>query len=391
METAAFYTVREPTSWASAPEVLSHSALSRIKSCPLRFQLERSEFPGIGRFPARPNTAAVEGAVVHECLEALFKAFSIAGLPELGSEEARECASGVGLSGLIQTKLDEACRQFIRHPMGAGWKPRTPVYQLANRVIRLFRQQYTSIDHGSGYIALKRPSGPQPAVEPSQLAGWLTSSGALTELKLRHPTLPFEGIIDLVCRRNGETVIVDYKAGAMDSSHRSQLFRYALLWWRNTGLLPERIDIQYLSEKISEPVTEQALDLAERELIHEVDSSSALLRTAPAVATPGDYCGHCNVRQFCATYWEDHNPKSLTHDGFGDVELTICGEPLDEGFRATTSTGVSAGVTSSVQIGKAQFANTRSGQVLRLIGVKFEPQRGEIKVLASTEVWRLSN
>jgi hypothetical protein len=392
MDADAFYTVREPSVWASAPSILSHSALSRISVCPLRYQLERSEFPGIGRFPARPNAAAVDGTVVHECLESLFKAFSIAGHPKLGSEEARECARGVGLTGLIQTKLDEARRGFVLHPMGAGWKPKTPVHQLANRVIRLFRQQYQAIDYApSGSRGGRNPVGEFEASHASQLAGWLTFRGALTEVKLCHPELPFQGIIDLVLFRDGETVIVDYKAGAKDPAHRLQALRYALLWWRNTGELPTKVEVQYLSDRYTEQVSESLLRAIETELEGEIEAVVALLAMSPGDARVGVHCRTCGVRQFCDGYWVGESHCFREKGEFSDIELTVKGMPSVDGFDGFGAGGECIKVTAAPEIGKMWFLGFKEGQRIRLVGVMVGKDSREVRVLSSSEVWRMES
>jgi len=389
MDLTDFFTVRAPVLWASCPPTLSHSSLSRIKRCPLRFQLERSEFPDIGRFPTRPNPAAVEGAIAHECLEALFKAFSIAGLPELGGERARECAREVGLTDLIQKKSDEACHQFTRHPRGVGFQLRNSVHQLANRVIRLFRQQYVSMERGSPQHEPEPHLGSRQPPDLTDLIGWLASCGTLTELNLRHPQFPFEGVIDLIRCRNWETVIVDYKAGAHDPAHRLQVLRYALLWWRVTNQMPGRIEIQYLTEKINEQVTEAILLDTERGLKLEIDAAAKSLACTPAKASPGDHCGFCDVRQFCDAYWKDGTSMLRSRSGFADVELLVSGEPSEHGFHAATLAGTAVKITSSSDVGKIQFRGIGKGQRLRMIGVHFDANNSEIQVNASAEVWRM--
>jgi RecB family exonuclease len=357
----------------------------------LRYQLERSEFPEIGRFPLRPNSAAVEGTVVHECLEALVKAFSMAGLPQLGSDAARECARSVGLTDLIGVKLDEARREFVNHPMGAGWKPSTPVYQLANRVIRLFRQQYPAIDHVShGYRKGSSSDGEAEPVPASQLAGRLISSGALTEVKLCHPKLPFQGIIDLVLRRDGGTVIVDYKAGAKDPAHRLQALRYTLLWWRTTGVLPTWLEVQYLADRYSEQVSESLLIAIESELEEEISAAVSLLATPPARARVDAHCRTCGVRQFCDGYWSGQSASFRERGEFSDIELTVNGLPSADGFDGIGIGGESVKVTAVPEIGKMWFLGVEKGQRIRLVGIVAGKKTGEIRVLSTSEVWRIS-
>jgi len=223
----------------------------------------------------------------------------------------------------------------------------------------------------------------------TDLIGWLASCGTLTELGLRHPQFPFEGVIDLVCRRNGETVIVDYKAGSYDPAHRLQVMRYALLWWRITGQVPGCMEIQYLTEKISEHVTEYDLLEIERELKFEIDAAATSLESTPANASPGDHCGYCDVRQFCDGYWKDGTSMLRSRSGFADVELLVNGEPSEHGFHAATIAGTAVKVTSSSDVGKLQFRGISNGQRLRMIGVRLDASNSEIQVNAAAEIWRM--
>ena len=73
---------------------------------------------------------------------------------------------------------------------------------------------------------------------PADVKTLLKQKRALSEVKLRHPDLPFLGILDRV-QHTGEGVeVVDFKAGKPSEKHRRQLLRYALLWWRQTGDVP---------------------------------------------------------------------------------------------------------------------------------------------------------
>ena len=316
-----------------------------------------------------------------------FKAFGLAGLPELGSDVARECSREVGLTSLIQTKLGDICKRLERHPMGVGFSAKTSVHQLTNRVIRLFRQQYSTIDPSSRPGRLSPFSGPLKNQCYSELARWLKSEGAITELSLRHPQLPFEGIIDLVCYRNGDAVIVDYKAGAEDPTHRLQVLRYALLWWRCAGQLPGCAEIQYLETRINVLVTEEALLQIEEDLKEEIAAASAALASRPAEPSLGEHCGYCDVRQFCSLYWEkNYNLESCNR--YADIEIVVTGDPSDHGFHAVTCSGKPVKVTCSPETGKIQFRSVSVEARLRLIGVRVDSRNSEIHVFSSTEVWR---
>jgi hypothetical protein len=165
--------------------------------------------------------------------------------------------------------------------------------------------------------------------------------------------------------------------------------RYAVLWWRASGQLPDQIEIQYLTEKWSEHVKEAVMMQMENELRREIDAASVTLASPPAKSCPGDHCGYCDVRQFCDDYWQDTASMHRSRGGFVDVQLAVNGEIAAHGFSATTASGSAVKVTSSSDVGKLQFRGLISGDSLRIIGARFESRNNEYYLSASAEIWRL--
>jgi PD-(D/E)XK nuclease superfamily len=94
------YRMGGPTAWAEAPELFSYSTLLAIETCPRRWQLEHSRYGEFDSLPIRPAPAAVEGQIVHEILDRLFKALALRGLPPLGSADFRAAGDRAALARL---------------------------------------------------------------------------------------------------------------------------------------------------------------------------------------------------------------------------------------------------------------------------------------------------
>ena len=65
----------------------------------------------------------------------------------------------------------------------------------------------------------------------------LKERGNLSELTLKHPSLPVVGVLDLVQQGDNDNIaIVDFKTGKPKPEHKDQLETYAVQWWRATKL-----------------------------------------------------------------------------------------------------------------------------------------------------------
>lgn len=389
MNLREFYRVRPPARWGGVPTRFSHSTLARIKSCPLKYQLEHSEFPVVGRFPSRPNRAAIEGTIVHECLELLFRGFTLAGLPDLGTEEARECSRRINLMAVVAGKLHIFQESLNQHPRGQGAQLGSSAQQMTNKVIQLFRQQYTQIDRSGvrATAAVSEVFSTKTSVTPGELLSIVGTNRSLSELRLSHPQLPFDGIIDLVYRGADGTVIVDFKTGAEKQEHLDQAYRYALLWCRSTSEIPKSIEIRYLDRRLVSPVSEAKLIEVESSLAQEISRATDSLGAPPGKAILGAHCQYCDVRQFCKDYWAQSS-ESLTEGGrSADLEITVIGQPSTTGFAAETSSGERVDVVFEPDIGTLLFPPIKDRQSFRVIGARFDPQKRSLLVLPSTEVW----
>jgi hypothetical protein len=343
--THPLYQLLGPTAWAIPPASYSYSSLTAIERCPRQWQLAHSRYGDLARFPTRPHPAAVEGEIVHAVLDQLFKALAVRGMPAMGTPLFRESLAEVDVHKSVRLLILKHERRLADHPRAAAFRLRTSPQQLVNKVIRLFRGLYQDAlkTHRAGDLPeaitrapLQLPSGPA-------LAAILRERGALSELPLVHPTLPFGGIIDLIWLNKGESVITDFKTGREKSEHLKQVAYYAVLWWRCSGVIPGRAEVRYADRFVPVAINEALLVEVEEELRQRVSAAATMLACVPTQAVLGEHCRHCDVRQFCERYWADRSDlfPGRTHavgqETSLDVEVTVGGEPSTAGFDAQTA------------------------------------------------------
>ncbi len=316
--TVDIYQIGGPTSWPQPPATYSFSSLSSIERCPRQWQLSRASYGETDGFPSRPGPATIEGLIIHEALELLFRACGFAGMPTVGTDAFVDVVSGLNIGRTIHRFMREREQAIASHPRGAGFRFRRSAAQLANEVIRLFRQQYHPRDTARLVVGHEAV----PATSGSVLQA-LHTFKALPEVKLKHPTLPFTGIIDLVRETSGGATISDFKTGLPSPAHEQQVLAYAVLWWRATGEAPASVEVVYPKETVTRIVSLTQLNATEAALQKRVEDGHALLTTQPAQAKAGSHCGRCDVRQFCVDYWRN----APTPDGeWLDFEATVVGD-----------------------------------------------------------------
>lgn len=378
------YTLQAPNRWADAPQSWSSTSIEEVTSCPLRWQLLNSEWGSHPRFPVRQHPAAVEGQIVHSALDDLAKACGRRGNPAIGSAPFQAALAEADFFRAFTRRVSEWNGQMANHPRpGPAFVLRCDPQELANRAIRLFREQYRP---GTGVPA---PAHPQGLVESAPsgpaLVPLLRTRGSLQELRLTHPVEPFKGVIDRVVWADGTVEIVDFKTGAQKDSHRSQLQRYAVLWWRCTGKTPARITAQYLDGARSWDFAPGDLVGLEQRLVAEIKAASDSLLERPAKAHPGSGCGWCPVRARCGSGWAA-SFTSAGSEGVKDVEVTLTSAPGLHGF---VGRGPAKGETAVVY--EAPIAPLLPpvwvGQTVRLLDAVVRQKATEVEIKPWTEVY----
>lgn len=378
----SFYELEAPTTWAEPPERYSFSSLQAIDACPRKWQLLHSEWGEHGRFPQRPHPKALEGTIVHEAIERLVRALGKRGLPSITSPAFREAVAEIDFWGHFAREVEKWNARLARHPRsGPFFVLRTPPRELANRAIRLFREQYTPLD--AAPQAKASTSGESGPVDPMAL---LDQRGAVSEIDVSHPELPFHGVIDLVELVDGGVQVVDFKTGKQKEEHELQLQLYGVLWWRRTGVRPSRLAIQYLNQRRELQVGDADLVAAEKRLEKSIANAGRLLADTPAEARPGKDCGYCPVRARCGAGWRAYQASlGRPRAGTTDLEVTVGAAPSRNGFVADAG-GREVNVVYDAAVGQ-HLPQIAAGASIRLLDVVVRDEGKTFEVRPWTEVY----
>nr|WP_128798073.1 PD-(D/E)XK nuclease family protein [Corallococcus coralloides] len=376
----SFYELQAPTVWADPPSMWSSTSIDDVEACPRRWQLMRSRWGDLDRFPVRPHPAAIEGQIVHEALDRLTRACGQRGNPPFGSPEFAAALTDADFFPGFARAVAEWGHRLMSHPRpGPAFRLRASGEELANRAVRMFREQYKPDGKAASQAAERA------AETPVNVKALLKKKHALSEVKLTHPGLPFLGILDRV-QDTGEGVeVVDFKTGKPSDKHHKQLLRYALLWWRTTGDAPARVSAQYLDGVESWSVTLSALEGIEADLVKGLPLLTEALRAYPAAAKPGSGCGFCPVRARCAAGWAVGEEAALV-DGRGDAELLVGAKAGEHGFLARTRVGADVAVVYEAAVAKLLPEHVE-GQVVRVLDGVWKEKRSQLELKAWTEVF----
>ncbi len=387
----SIYRLKGPTSWPDPPVRFSFSSLTAIDVCPLQWQLKHARYDEMERFPARPHPAAVEGDIVHRALDSLFKALSLAGLPEIGTATFREEVARVDVKRVVERLLTEHEARLSGHPRGVGFRVRVSPQELVNRVIRLFRAEYSR-----AVVEPDRERADRPVSAPAELSGkemleLLQFRGALSELGIEHPMLPFVGIIDLVRAEDGAVVILDFKTGQSKPAHETQVLVYGVLWWRKAGRPPDRVQVRYPGDARVLAVDARTLADEERKLKQRIEEVASTLANPPAAGCIGEHCRYCDVRQFCDAHWgaqpeELSAPKGRAGKTI-DVELIVDGTPSSNGFSARTRKGSSTCTVVHSSDGAKVHGPFVDGEALRILNGRLAESGETLELMPWTEVF----
>ena len=382
--TKNLYELQAPTSWAAPPERFSFSSLQAIEACPRKWQLLNSTWGEFGRFPQRSHPKAIEGSIIHEAIEQLIKALGQQGMPSIGSPRFQKALDACGFWDYFGAEIQRQNEKLAKHPRrGPFFTVRTPPRELANQAIRLLRSQYKPLDGEP--LPLAQETSP-PNAKPKNLKKLLDKLGALPEAEVSHPSLPFDGIIDLVEAKEGQTRIVDFKTGKKKEQHLQQLEYYGVLWWRHSGEAPQQVAVQYLNEELERNVSVEHLEAAEKGLKRRIALAKTLLSETPAEARPGEGCRFCPVRARCEEGWAAYQASLATVlAGTGDVEIVVSTKPSPTGFLGKVGKKEKSVVYPSAL--KDQLPEIEVGTRLRLVDAVFSEEGKTVEIRPWTEVF----
>jgi hypothetical protein len=361
--------------------------MRQMEECPLRWQLMHSRYGELRSFPERPRAAALVGKVVHAVLDALFRGLGERGSPPLGSPAFRQAMAEIKIMERIQQELSRYRMALEAHPRAAGLVILENERGIYNQVCQLFHGVYAQAQRGQEGRDMPEDVPPQDA------AGWLQllrTRGALTEVRLQHPELPLVGVLDLIWDGGGRTHIVDFKTGEEKPEHVEQLELYALLWFRVTGEIAGKLELCYPGTRRSMQVAEGRILEVEERLRARIAALRNVLASHPAAARPGAQCGHCDVRQFCARYWEGRVAvQAAAEHGRIDVELTVTQQLSAYVIVGQTAGGEEISVSFAEEVG-GRIGAFAIGDKMRILGARAGESAREVRLLKSTEVFWLA-
>jgi CRISPR/Cas system-associated exonuclease Cas4 (RecB family) len=379
-----FYELVEPTCWATPPDIYSFSSLLEIEGCPRSWQLMRSAWGDQPSYPQRPHPKAIEGRIVHEAIEMLVRALGTRGMPAIGSTKFQDAVRECDFWGYFARETAMWNERLDEHPRrGPHFVLRTPPRELANQAIRMFREQYTPSSSPNPPVGRLESREHRQSTDFGRL---LRSRGALAELRIEHPSLPFAGIIDLVRLDGGEVEVVDFKTGVVKEEHERQVMLYGVLWWRSTGVAPSKVSLQYLGERRTKTVTVEQLAAVDDDLSQAIDAAHGALLEHPASARPSDGCRFCAARARCEPGWLHHQSTTArARTGIVDIEATVASRPVDHGFLATRQ-GKEVSVVFDVAVGSL-LPPLAEGSVLRMVDCVAKDEGKTFEIRPWTEVY----
>ncbi|MBU0662939.1 MAG: PD-(D/E)XK nuclease family protein [Proteobacteria bacterium] len=388
-----FYRITGPIKWAGVPKYFSYSSLTAIERCPLQWQLANSSYtPTLRSFPERPTPAAVEGNIVHSILDKLFKALSLIGLPEFGTPKFKECVEKVDIKQTVGILIAEHEDKISKHPRGNGFRLRSTIQQLTNQVIRLFKNQYCQVTTGNSFptdVTIAAYNGENHGGHDKNPAQLIDKYNALTECRIGNGDISFFGIIDLVWKDGGEVTIVDFKTGKKNDNHIKQVGYYAVLWAKETGVVPSRIEVRYPQYVETISLSQTLLTKIEEELLARISAASTQLINSPAETTCGTHCVFCDVRQFCDKYWQKKNHPQVNNGKDKapiDIELSVACEPTEYGFEAETNNGERVAVVYDPSLRKILGPFNKNDQC-RILSAKYMQDPLSIELKPWSEVF----
>ena len=392
MSTDPLYDLKEPTQWAEPPRDYSFSTLQSLRACPRRWQLAHSAWGPHARFPERPHPAAIEGEIVHEALDLLARELGRRGRPAIASADFRGAVERCGFWAFFTTQIDAWNRRLAAHPRaGPRYVVRTKPRDLANQTISLFRDRYQPGDGESFDARAADTEGNKRSNSSASPLALLQARGALSEVRLDHPSLPLTGVLDLVMLEPDlSATVVDFKTGERKPAHKDQVLFYALLWWRAAGTRPGKAVLQYLDSSWAFSPEEPDLVAVERIIAKEIDRARDALSARPAAAVPGHDCTWCPVRPRCneGWAWGERASRAATTSKTVDIEVTVSSNPTATGFLGTRSNGDEISVVFDAAVG-CGLPPAKPGDRFRIVDAIPRPGDREITLLPWTEMYRL--
>ncbi|MFW6640972.1 RecB family exonuclease [Nocardiopsis algeriensis] len=267
---------------APLPSALSPSRASDFLQCPLLFR-----FRAVDRLPEAPSSAALRGTLVHACLEHLYELPA----PERTPDTAAALVDPQWEE--LRTRRPESAELFADEAELGEW------LESARALVRR-------------YFDLEDPRSLEPRQREMRLEVELP-----TGLRLR-------GYVDrLDVAPSGQIRVVDYKTGRSPSPRfedkaRFQVFFYAVMIWRDLGVVPTRLQLVYLggngAVRWYDP-TEEELRAAEAEISGIWARIEEAGRTGVWEPRKSKLCDWCEHQALCPAFGGTPPPLPTARPG----------------------------------------------------------------------------
>lgn len=311
--------IEYPIGGIVTPQMLSYSSISKFKQCPRQWSLKRSPYSQYAMFPQKLYEATLVGILAHEMFSILIRKLLRLGAPSIKSE--------LGMSVWKHPQLSEQ----IVNLRDSWWQNNSQKYVLCcdidsssivSKVQRSVSKQLR-VDYVSSDSSQKHTYQHNSTVQGTfSLMDNLRKYGSLSEVFIQHPHLPLQGYIDLLSIENNLVTVTDIKTGKRSNHHFEQVQLYALMFWRETGILPTYMSVSYNGELSTKNINRADLETLESNLQKEIEHIKSLegdaLDQPPQVS---DACGHCVVRHMCNDYWNQDDSIRIS-----DYKVKITGQ-----------------------------------------------------------------
>lgn len=249
-------------------QALSPSRAADFMQCPLLFR-----FRAIDRLPERPSPAAKRGTLVHAVLERLFE------LPA----DSRTPGSALAL-------LEPQWRRLLER------EPEVMEMFADEAALEAWLAEARALVER--YFQMESPQRLEPREREMRLDVRLDSGPRLRGYLDRLDVAP-----------GGQVRIVDYKTGRKpperyEDKARFQIFFYAVMVWRETGRVPDRLQLLYLGDggvRWYDP-TEEDLRNAEAHIRSVWDQITETARSGRWLPRTSRLCDWCDHRERCPAF-----------------------------------------------------------------------------------------
>jgi hypothetical protein len=327
-----------PNAWPEAPCEMSVSVLGEIEACPRRWALASADFPDLWQqrgYPPRLQLSGLAGTVVHMAAEDATRALVRGGCQSPHAPEAVAVMRELGgYSVLLNRCID---RVLASHRSN----PRT--VHVMEMIARTLASQIPDMRaHLQGLMGRVRLSGARIGARDGERgqdekARRPLTPGVYPELDVRVPQIGWRGKIDVLTISEANCEITDFKTGAPQAHHASQVRTYAVLWKRDKELNPtervaNRLTISYRSETVAvDAPSVIELDALADEMVERARLARRAVTDRVPEARPGaETCRYCSVRHMCEEYWTAAAQRKIAEGSVGpsqftDMELSITG------------------------------------------------------------------